>query len=51
MSPLLGKTCRFYSSCSEYTYQAISKYGKKGLYKGIKRFLSCHPFIRVWNID
>ncbi|MBU2461587.1 membrane protein insertion efficiency factor YidD [bacterium] len=44
ISPFLGKACRFYPSCSEYTYAAISKYGKKGLYKGIKRLLSCHPF-------
>jgi len=44
ISPFLPKDCRFYPSCSEYTYQAISKHGKKGLYKGIKRLLSCHPF-------
>ena len=46
ISPLLGNHCRFYPTCSEYTRIAIEKYGvKKGVYKGIKRLLSCHP----WN--
>ncbi|MFA5188191.1 MAG: membrane protein insertion efficiency factor YidD [Patescibacteria group bacterium] len=40
--PFLG--CRFYPSCSEYTYQAISKYGIiKGSWLGIKRIVRCHP--------
>lgn len=37
--------CRYYPSCSEYTYQAIDKFGLiSGLFKGIKRVLRCHPF-------
>ena len=37
--------CRFYPTCSEYTKQAIIKYGVvKGGLKGIKRILRCHPF-------
>ncbi|HDQ23183.1 MAG TPA: membrane protein insertion efficiency factor YidD [Candidatus Uhrbacteria bacterium] len=37
--------CRFYPSCSEYTYQAILKYGiSKGLWLGFKRLLRCHPW-------
>ncbi|MCK5044234.1 membrane protein insertion efficiency factor YidD [Candidatus Parcubacteria bacterium] len=45
ISPLLGKRCRFYPSCSQYTYRAIEKYGlSKGLMQGIKRILRCHPF-------
>jgi len=36
--------CRFHPSCSEYTYQAIFKYGViKGSYLGLKRILRCHP--------
>jgi len=36
--------CRFYPTCSEYTYQAIDKYGLfHGLLKGAKRVLRCHP--------
>ncbi|MFA6989709.1 MAG: membrane protein insertion efficiency factor YidD [Candidatus Gastranaerophilaceae bacterium] len=39
------KVCRFYPSCSEYTKQAIIKYGIfKGLVIGIKRIVRCHPF-------
>ncbi|MFA5090255.1 MAG: membrane protein insertion efficiency factor YidD [Candidatus Omnitrophota bacterium] len=43
--PLLPSCCRFSPSCSEYTRQAISKYGFfQGGTKGIKRILKCHPF-------
>ena len=45
ISPILPKSCRFYPTCSEYTYQAIEKYGViKGIYLGIKRISKCHPF-------
>lgn len=37
--------CKYYPTCSEYTKQAIEKYGSvKGLFLGIKRFLRCNPF-------
>ena len=37
--------CKFYPSCSEYTKQAIKKYGAgKGLLKGIYRIIRCNPF-------
>ena len=40
-----GIKCKFYPTCSEYTKQAIIKYGLlKGLWLGIKRFLRCNPF-------
>lgn len=40
-------TCRFYPSCSEYTYGCIDKFGAvKGLYLGIKRFLKCNPLFK-----
>jgi len=45
LSPLKGQTCRFYPSCSEYSIQALQKYGFiKGSWKSIKRILKCHPF-------
>ncbi len=45
ISPLKPQVCRFYPSCSQYTYEAVSKYGFcKGLIMGIKRVLKCHPF-------
>lgn len=45
LSQALPPSCRFYPSCSEYTYQAIGKYGAlKGSWLGLKRILRCHPF-------
>lgn len=38
-------SCRFTPTCSEYTYQAISKYGiLPGVWLGLKRFLRCQPW-------
>lgn len=40
-----GVKCKFYPSCSEYTKQAILKYGcLKGSFLGIKRIFKCNPF-------
>ena len=37
--------CKYYPTCSEYTKQAIEKYGAgKGFIKGIYRILRCNPF-------
>lgn len=45
ISPILGKNCKYYPSCSEYTKQAIEKYGVvKGSFYGIKRIFRCNPF-------
>ncbi|MCP4355902.1 MAG: membrane protein insertion efficiency factor YidD [Proteobacteria bacterium] len=47
ISPMLGPSCRFYPTCSEYSYQAISTYGPfKGSYLTIKRILRCNPFCK-----
>jgi len=46
ISPLLGSRCRFYPSCSEYTAEAVERYGAaKGMTLGFKRIFRCHP----WN--
>lgn len=38
-------SCRFYPTCSNYAYEAISKYGFfKGWFLSIKRIMRCNPF-------
>ncbi|MFA6078077.1 MAG: membrane protein insertion efficiency factor YidD [Candidatus Paceibacterota bacterium] len=40
-----GTTCVFFPTCSEYTKQAVTKYGViKGLAFGSRRILRCHPW-------
>tara|TARA_B100001248_G_C27239151_1_gene388526 strand:- start:102 stop:353 length:252 start_codon:yes stop_codon:yes gene_type:complete len=44
ISPMLGHSCRYLPTCSEYCIEAIQNFGVlKGMYMGIKRILSCHP--------
>lgn len=46
ISPLLGSNCRFYPTCSRYTYEAVERYGAaQGLWMGLRRVCRCHP----WN--
>lgn len=42
---LTDKACRFSPSCSEYTYQAVERYGiMRGGALALKRIFRCHPF-------
>jgi len=42
---MTDKVCLFTPTCSEYTYQAVEKYGSiKGLWLGFKRIIRCHPW-------
>lgn len=44
ISPMLPPSCRFYPTCSEYSIQAIEKYGVvKGVAKSFWRILRCNP--------
>ncbi len=44
LSPLLGGSCKFTPSCSEYFIQAVRKYGPcRGTWRGCCRILRCHP--------
>ncbi len=37
--------CRFYPTCSEYSYQAIARYGVlRGSWIACKRIIRCHPW-------
>lgn len=44
LSPLLGHSCRYLPTCSEYSIEALQTFGLfKGIFMSIKRILSCHP--------
>ena len=44
ISPFLGNSCRYLPTCSDYSIEALKKYGLyKGLFLILKRILSCHP--------
>ncbi|HRE51800.1 MAG TPA: membrane protein insertion efficiency factor YidD [Flavitalea sp.] len=45
ISPLLGPSCRFTPSCSNYALEAFKKYGLlKGFWLTVKRISRCHPW-------
>jgi hypothetical protein len=45
LSPLLGASCRFTPTCSQYGVEAIKKHGPfKGGWLTLKRIGSCHPW-------
>jgi uncharacterized protein len=45
LSPLTPPSCRFYPTCSHYTYGAIARFGlAQGVRLGLKRLCKCHPF-------
>lgn len=45
ISPLLGRRCRFFPSCSEYALEAVGKHGAlKGSWLSCKRVCRCHPW-------
>ena len=44
ISPLLGHSCRYLPTCSEYSIESLKTFGLfKGLLMSAKRILSCHP--------
>lgn len=45
LSPLLGASCRYTPTCSEYGVIALKKHGPfKGSWLTLKRLMRCHPW-------
>jgi uncharacterized protein len=45
ISPGLPASCRFAPSCSQYTLDAVRRYGAlKGAWLGVRRLVRCHPW-------
>ena len=45
ISPILGKNCRFYPTCSSYSIQAFKKHNTfHAIYLIFKRVIKCNPF-------
>lgn len=45
LSPFLGRNCRFYPTCSEYSIEAIQEHGAfHGSVLTLKRLGKCHPW-------
>ena len=45
ISPYTPASCRYNPTCSQYAYEAITKYGAfKGGWLALRRLLRCNPF-------
>lgn len=45
ISPFVPPACRFHPSCSQYSLEAVEKFGSaRGLWLSAVRLLKCHPF-------
>ena len=45
VSPMIGPSCRYLPTCSDYSIEALKTYGfVKGLLLSLKRIISCHPW-------
>jgi uncharacterized protein len=45
LSPFIGRSCRFYPTCSNYALEAIHTHGTlRGSWLALRRLSKCHPF-------
>jgi putative membrane protein insertion efficiency factor len=45
LSPIVGPSCRYLPSCSDYAAEAIERHGAlRGVVMAARRLSSCHPW-------
>lgn len=52
LSVLMGGTCRFQPTCSQYAYEAVERFGvRRGCWLTLKRLVRCQPLSRKFGYD